>query len=132
MLRSLELPRAESDIFDMGFFAVLHQLCRIMGMEQNQGKLLAYVSGRLQIPVPSVVLRRISVEERRLAERHQLLLCGLWLMVDLEDRLRAAWKANAVRYNLMVKDFRDSPRRYSLLVGHFLRGHARHGANGVQ
>jgi hypothetical protein len=45
-------------------------------------------------------------------------------MVDLESRLRGAWKAKAVRYNLMVKDFRDLPEWYSFLVENFLRGSA--------
>lgn len=122
MLRSLKLPTAEAGNFDIEFFAVLHQLCRIMGTKQNRGKLLAYVSDQLRMPAPQVVLRRMSVEERRLAERHPLLLCGLWLMVNLEDRLRAAWKAKAVRYNLMVKDFHDPPVWYSSIVQEFLRG----------
>lgn len=122
MLGTVKLPETGDCFFDMGFFAVLHQLCRIMGTKQNQGKLLTYVSDQIRMPVPPLVLHRISVEERRLVERHPLLLCGLWLMVDLEDRLRAAWKAKAVRYNLMVKDFEDAPSCYQLLAKQFLRG----------
>lgn len=122
MLRPLKLPATEAGNFDIEFFAVLHQLCRIMGMEQNRGKLLGYVSDQLRMPAPQIVLRRISFEERRVAERHPLLLCGLWMMVDLEDRLRAVWKAKAVRYNLMVKDFRDPPAWYRSITQDFLRG----------
>ncbi len=126
VLGSLKTPATKTASLDIGFFAVLHQLCRIMGMEQNCGKLLAYVADQLRAPVPQIALRRMSIEERRLAERHPLLICGLWLMVDLDDRLEAAWKAKAVRYNLMVKDFRDPPGWYSLLVENFLRGHIRY------
>lgn len=122
MLHSLELPAAETGNFDIEFFAVLHQLCRIMGMDQNHGKLLGYVSDQLRMPAPQIIMRRLSIEERRRVERHSLLLCGLWLMADLEDRLRAAWKAKAVRYNLMVKDFRDPPAWYKSITRHFLRG----------
>jgi hypothetical protein len=122
MLYSLKAPTEKAVPFDLGFFAVLHQMCRIMGMEQNHGKLLGYVSDQLLVPVPQIILRRMSFEERRLTERHSLLLCGLWMMADLEDRLRAAWKAKAVRYNLMVKDFHDPPVWYSSIVQEFLRG----------
>lgn len=120
MLSSLQLPTAEVGNFDIGFFAVLHQLCRIVAMRQNQRKLLGYVSDRLGMPAPPILLGRIGVEERRLTERHPLLVGGLWLMADLEDRLRAAWLAKAVRYNLMVKDFHDPPRWYLAVSGQFL------------
>lgn len=124
MLQSLDTQDAHAQArpFDLGFFAVLHQLCRIMGMRQNQGKLLAYASRQLSLPVSQIILGRISIEERRLQERHALLLCGLWLMVDLEQRLRSAWRNKAVRYNLMVKDLRDPPAVYGSLVRSFLRG----------
>jgi hypothetical protein len=122
MLRSLKLPTTDAGNFSIEFFAVLHQLCRIMGMEQNRGKLLRYVSDQLRMAVPPIVLRRISFEERRLAERNPLLLCSLWIMIDLENRLRAAWEVKAVRYNLMVKDFHDPPVWYRFLTQNFLRG----------
>lgn len=121
MLASLTVLEAGGAQFCMGFFDVLHQLCRIMGMGENQGKLLAHVANRSGMPVPPITLGRISVEERRLAERYPLLLFSLWLMTDLENRLRAAWMAKAVRYNLMVKDFRNPPKWYSRLSQKFLR-----------
>lgn len=122
MLGALIGQTTNGEQFDMGFFAVLHQFCRIMGMGQNQGKLLAYVANRIGMPVPPIVQGRISLEERRLAERHPLLLFSLWVMVDLENRLRGAWNAKAVRYNLMVKDLHDPPEWYAALTQHFLRG----------
>jgi hypothetical protein len=122
MLWSLKLSTIEADNFDIGFFAVLHQFCRIMCTRQNGGKLLKYVAERLRMPPLPITLGRTSIEERRREERHHLLLCALWLMVDLEERLRAAWKAKVVRYNLMVKDFRDPPVRYWSITQSFLRG----------
>lgn len=122
VLRSLTAPAPEAGPFDLGFFAVLHQFCRIMGARQNRGKLLRYVAERLRMPPLPIALGRTSIEERRREERHQLLLCALWLMVDLEERLRAAWMAKAVRYNLMVKDFHDPPAWYPSIVQEFLRG----------
>jgi len=122
MLCSLKAPAIEVGPFDLGFFAVLHQFCRIMCTQQNGGKLLGYVAEHLRMAPLPITLGRTSIEERRQEERHHLLLCALWLMVDLEERLRAAWKAKVVRYNLMVKDFHDPPAWYSSIVQEFSRG----------
>lgn len=119
MLRSLGKPATEPGQFDLGFFAVLHQFCRVMGTGQNQGKLQRYLLDRIGMPSMPRPTGRISIEERRRNERHLWLLCALWLMIDLEDRLRDAWLAKAVRYNLMVKDFDKQPQGYRLLVGRF-------------
>lgn len=127
MLCSLKGPVIEVGPFDLGFFAVLHQFCRIMGTRQNGGKLLRYVSERLCMLTLPIILGKTSIEERRREERHQFLLCALWLMVDLEERLRAAWLAKAVRYNLMVKDFRNAPPWYSETTKNFRRGKSPHG-----
>jgi len=124
ILRSLNAPTTTGGLFDLGFFAVLHQFCRVMGTRQNGGKLLSYISECLRMPTSPIALGRTSIEEHRREERHRLLLCALWLMVDLERRLRAAWMAKAVRYNLMVKDFHDSPEWYTRLVQSFLRGYS--------
>ncbi len=122
MLCSLKAPAIEAGPFDLGFFAVLHQFCRIMGTRQNGGKLFRYVAECLRMRPLSIALGRTSIEERRLEERHPLLLFSLWLMLDLENRLRAAWSVKAVRYNLMVKDIHDPPKWYASLTQHFLRG----------
>jgi len=37
-------------------------------------------------------------------------------MSNLAQRLRDAWLAKAVRYNLMLKDFEGAPEWYRLLV----------------
>jgi hypothetical protein len=122
MLRSVEFPEPSGSQFDQGFFAVLHQLCRIVGTHQNAGKLLQYAASELGMPATPIALGRTSIEQRRRDERHQSLLCGAWLVADPEKRLRAAWEAKAVRYNLLIKDFDDPPPTYLSLVKTFLRG----------
>lgn len=119
MLLSLgELPD-EVDRFDLGFFAVMHQFCRVMGMRMNGEKLQNYTAGRLHIPVVPVGPGRAAIDQRRRGERHQLLLCALWLMADIQPRLEAAWLAKAVRYNLMLRDFEEPPGWYRLLAARF-------------
>lgn len=109
----------ETERFNLGFFAVLHQFCRVMGMRQNQGNLLRYLLEQIDGPAMMQSAGRVTIEERRRDERHLWLLCSLWLMVDLETRLGDAWRARAVRYNLMVRDFEEAPRWYRLVVKAF-------------
>ncbi|MCU7872093.1 MAG: TniQ family protein [Candidatus Thiodiazotropha sp. (ex Lucinoma borealis)] len=96
--------------FDLGFFDVLHQICRVMGTRQNHGMLLKYVSDRmLWVKKISIPTGWITIEERRREERHVWMMCALWLVVDLKNRLYQAWLDKAVRYNLLVKDFEGAP-----------------------
>lgn len=119
MLRSLEKTADRADRFDLGFFAVLHQLCLMFEARPNHGKLQHFVAEQLGLPVLPLPTKRLTVEQHCQAERHQVLLCGLWLMGDLEQRLGDAWRAKAVRYNLMSKDFDEPPSWYSLLISQF-------------
>jgi hypothetical protein len=34
----------------------------------------------------------------------------LWLLADPEARVRQAWQAKAVRFNLLLRDFKDAPK----------------------
>jgi len=98
---------------------VMHQFCRLMGMRQNGRRLQRFIEERLDLPYLPLLQGRISVEQRNHDERHQLLLCALWLMADLGCRLESAWLSKALRYNLMIKDFDDSPGWYRLLADRF-------------
>lgn len=119
ILHSLSKPFGEADRFDLGFYSVVHQLCRVMTMRQNEGKLQDFVAQHIDFPMARLPLGRISIEQRRWGERHQLMVCALWLMFDLESRLEAAWLEKAVRYNLMLRDFSEPPRWYRLLSERF-------------
>lgn len=43
-----------------------------------------------------------------------MVIMALWVMSDLRRRLTLAWKASAVRYNVLMKDLTHPPRE---LVG---------------
>lgn len=116
MLLSLCKPADEAEPFDLGFYAVMHQFCRVMGMRQNRGRLEGHIAEQLDMTTMTVPLGRTCIEQRRLPVRHQWLLCALWLMADLRPRLQAAWSAKAVRYNLMLRDFDDPPGWYEDLL----------------
>ncbi len=55
---------------------------------------------------------RMYLETMPLRERHHLVQLVSWLMVDLAGRLEAAWRARALRYSHMEKDFDASPNWY--------------------
>ena len=119
MLQSLSKPGDEAGRFDLGFFAVMHQFCRVMGTRQNRGRLQDFLAEQLGLQNVPHQPGRIGIEQRRIGERHLLLLCALWLMADLQSRLRAAWSAKAIRYNLMLKDFDELPGWYREIVERF-------------
>lgn len=110
MLLFLQMSAVRMERFDLGFFSVLHQFCRIMGSRQNAGRLRSFVADRLCMEVSDIALGRTPLEHRRVTERHELLLCALWLMAAPTERIREAWEARAVRYNLLLKDIEESPK----------------------
>lgn len=119
MLAFVSGARRGAQGFDLGFFAVLHQLCRIMGMKGNGCRLRFFTAARLGLPVEPITLGRTAVEHRRVSIRHELMLCALWLMGNLQERVAAAWEAKAVRYNLLLKDMADAPLWYVRLAAGF-------------
>ena len=67
----------------------------------------------------SITQGKIPIETRPILERHHIVQLIALLMVDLEPRLRDAWRAKAVRYNHLLKDFDDAPDWYRDVVEGF-------------
>jgi len=117
MLRSVMATTNTADRFDLGFFRVLHHLCGMICSRSNHRLLLEHLTTSLgYADVPLLPDGRIGIEDIRGDVRHRVLLCGLWLVEDLEQRLREAWQTKAIRYNLMLKGFRTPPRWYGDVV----------------
>jgi len=102
-----------------GFFAVLHQLCRIMCMRENDGRLLTFVLSQLNCSDEIVQHTSRPIECLRIDERHTLLIAALWLLEDPSPRLKLAWEKKTVRYTNFVKDFSSTPLWYSQVVDPF-------------
>jgi hypothetical protein len=98
-------------------YAVLHQLCRLMTARYQHVGLRTFVLQQIGAQDTSLSQGHISFEMRPIAERHHLLQLTAWLLVDLEPRLRAAWRSGAVRYSVLTKDFPDCPNWYGQIVG---------------
>ena len=105
--------------WDLGHFAVMHQLCRIMTTQYKHAHLREFVLDQIGVPDIELIGGRVSFEMRAIQERHHLLQLTGWLMADLEPRLTAAWRSKAVRYNLLLKDFNDPPVYYHLIAEKF-------------
>ena len=117
--RQFEHDGASESEWDLGRFAVMHQLCRIMTARNKHVHLREYVLDQLGVRDIELKAGRIAFEMRAIQDRHHLLQSVGWLMADLEPRLTAAWRAKAVRYNLLLKDFDDPPVHYKLIVEKF-------------
>lgn len=63
---------------------------------------------------------RISIESCELKLRHHLIQLIGYLMLDLPGRLDDAWRSRAIRYNHMLKDFKNVPISYERVVSRFM------------
>jgi hypothetical protein len=105
--------------WDLGRYAVMHQLCRIMVARYKHVHLREFVLDQVGSQDLPLTAGHTSFEMRSIEERHHLMQLTAWLLADLEPRLTGAWKAGAVRYNVLLKDFTDRPDWYARIVAQF-------------
>lgn len=103
--------------WDLGRYDVMHQLCRIMTANYKHVSLREFVLDQVGFPDIPLTEGYISMELRPVEERHHLIQLAAWLLVDPESRIPAAWRAGAVRYNVLLKDFLIPPEWYTRIVG---------------
>lgn len=80
-----------------------------MAMPRNHGALLSYLAQKINLLPQPLPRKRAPIEEHRCLERHERVLCVLWLMNDLPERLRECWGERMVLYNQVLKDFHEVP-----------------------
>lgn len=105
--------------WDLGRFAVMHQLCRIMTARNKHVHLREFVLNQIGVQDIELTAGYLNFEMRTIQERHHLLQLTAWLLVDLESRLTAAWRMKSVRYNVLLKDFENRPSWFSRIVERF-------------
>lgn len=98
---------------------VMRQMALLLLSRYQTLKLYDYVCDQLRLPPVELADGHLPFESRLLTERHHLIQLIGWLMYDLEPRLRSAWRAKAVRYNYMTKDFERAPQFYIEIVKQF-------------
>jgi len=121
MLQALEGAVSDAWQFNLKFHAVLHQLCKVMLSSPNHDQLRQYVARMLGVTTAPVPHGKILFEHQRVFDRHQAVFFALWLLAAPEERISAAWQAKAVRFNLLLKDFKDSPKWFVDLAGQLNR-----------
>jgi hypothetical protein len=98
---------------------VMRQMALLLQSRYPSVKLHGHVCSELAVPSIELVPGHISFESRVLAERHHVIQLVGWMVMDLEPRLRGAWRTKAVRYNHMLKDFDRAPQSYLEIVEGF-------------
>lgn len=105
--------------WNLDLYSVMHQLCRAMTGRYEHLSLRKFVLENLDARDIGLTGGYVSFEMRPIEQRHHLLQLCAWLLSDLQPRLTAAWRARAIRYNLLLKDFPDSPEWYLDIVSQF-------------
>jgi hypothetical protein len=118
--RSIEpVPGRQQPGLDVDTFLVMHQLMYLLMSTTPSIALREHVLDQLGVQDIEMTGGRVPFETRPLDERHHLMQIVAWLMVDLEPRLRDAWRAKAVRYNHLLKGFNDPPESYMRMAEKF-------------
>ncbi|GHA70397.1 hypothetical protein GCM10009007_08920 [Formosimonas limnophila] len=97
---------------------ITHHFMKVLFSPRLAPKLHAYLCAQTGQTLQKIESSetRISWESYKVAERHHALGLCLWLMSDYPNRLLNAWADKAIRYNHMLKDFNDGPKRFIELI----------------
>jgi hypothetical protein len=123
LCRAITVQEVQS--MDLDVMRVMHQLVRLMLSRYRIVTLRQHVCRELQVMDTVEISGRVHLETMSLRERHHLLQLASWLMVDLARRLEGAWRARAIRYNHMEKDFEGAPDWYRRVADQFIDWRAR-------
>ena len=89
---------------------ILHHLVVIATSCRLTPNLYAYLCQQTHLtPLNLDRSQHLIWESRSLAERHSTIHACLWLLQSYPRNLFQAWQDKAVRYNHLLKDFRDCP-----------------------
>lgn len=97
---------------------VMHHFARLMFTRNSTVKVCAHFCDVMGIDEIAINTKD-DIEGAGIEMRHHALQVIVYLMLDLEPRLRGAIAAKSVRYNHLKKDFDDMPFWYEELVDGF-------------
>lgn len=104
---------------DLDDWSVMHHLARLIMSEIPQLSLHQHLCQQVGAPELQFPGGRISIESCELEVRHHTMQLIGYLMLDLNGRLDGAWRSRAIRYNHMLKDFRNAPAGYEKMASRF-------------
>lgn len=105
--------------FDLDDLAVMRQFGKLLTSMYSTITLREYACNVLAVQDMVLATGKLAFESRELSERHHLIQLIGWFMLNLEPALRGAWRAKAIRYNHMCKDFESAPAWYRAVVEEF-------------
>lgn len=112
----LELDHEQGSTWNLDSYSVMHQLSKTLATRYKHSRLRNFVQEELGIQDIALNQGQRSFEMRSIEHRHHLVQLAAWLLADLEPRLISAWRARAIRYNVLLKDFPHRPQWYSDVV----------------
>jgi hypothetical protein len=115
----ITLAKGGPEGIDLDDWNVMHHLARLMMSEIPQLSLHKHLCQQVGAPELQFPGGRISIESCELELRHHTMQLIGYLMLDLNSRLEDAWRSRAIRYNHMLKDFRNAPAGYEKMVSRF-------------
>ena len=115
----IALAKGGPEAVDLDDWNVMHHLARLLMSDTAHLRLHEHLCRQLSVPEWVFPEGRISIESCELGLRHHLMQLIGYLMVDLQGGLDAAWRARAIRYNHMLKDFRNAHAGYARMVSRF-------------
>ncbi|WP_288843088.1 TniQ family protein [uncultured Deefgea sp.] len=108
---------------DYSRLAVLHQFCTLIVSSRLAPKLQQYLLLNAKKITFPTTQGRLAFEQRPLQERHSVIELAWWLLDCWPNRLRDAWCAKVVRYNVLSKDFANPPAWYLSELASFFQNH---------
>ena len=100
-------------------WSVMRHLARLLMSETPSLRLHEHLCLQVCAPLVPLPKGRLALESCELDLRHHLMQLIGYLMMDLPVRMEDAWRSRALRYNHMLKDFKNAPAGYERLVAHF-------------
>lgn len=112
------LENAHSAAKEVGFYVVLHQICKLLASEKWGRKLRDFAVEQLGLDIcidlkgEADSVARTFFEHRTIVERHQILHIAYWLLADPTTRLRDPLESKGVRFNRLYRDLHFFPTWY--------------------
>lgn len=115
----IELAKGGPERTDLDDWTVMHHVARLLMSDVAHLCLHEHLCLKVGAPELALPAGRISIESCELGLRHHLMQLIGYLMLDLLSRMEDAWRARAIRYNHMLKDFKTAPAGYEQMVSRF-------------
>lgn len=113
------ITELDAQTVNLDVLRVLHHLVHLLLSRYSTVTLREHICFELGVQDFVKISGKAHIETMSLDQRHHLVQLAAWLMVDLKGRMGGAWRARALRYNHMAKDFENPPYWYLDVISRF-------------